>query len=211
MKKINDDWKLIITNGTKRIVHAKGCSHIKDWNITGCDELTKFKPSKHFACPLCVRLCYATLGAKDYDKKYKAYEDFLKLLPLSLVKRFYHENKAKTIIVGKKLYVQMRDDNWYIDFEYGVALFHNNYNIRQRNSGDEWSSIGYHEHELFSLSNTEKFKEAIRQICKYDYEIAKSVHNERRQNRRAKVKLYRKSFGKIEIDEKYDPEFYGFY
>lgn len=206
---ISPNWRLTISTGENRIVHAHGCSFINDWDISGCEEIKKFKPGKHNPCPTCARLCYATLGAKDYDKNYKSYQKLLNTISVNLVKRLYSDSRAKTQLIGKKLFLQMKEDNWYIDFSFGVQLFHNNYNMKERESGESWTSIGFHEHELHASSDSDRFAEAIRNICDYDYQIAEEKHKEKRRKRKAHNKEIRKTFNTL--DAEYDPEYYGFF
>lgn len=206
---ISPNWRLIITTGGEHIVHARGCTYIKDWDTGGCEEIKKFKPTKHSPCPTCQKLCYATLGAKDYDKSCKAYKSLFENISATLVKRLYSDCKAKTYLIGKKLHLQMKEDNWYIDFSLGVQLYHNNYNMKERESGLSYSCIGYHEHELSGTTDNERFSEAIRNICDYDYQKAEARHKAKREIRKAKNKSARKTFNILDSD--YDPEYYGFF
>ena len=75
---LNKDWRLVMTLGGSRIVHARGCDFIKDWDINGCQELLKLKPMKHKLCPQCSKLAITTLGAVDYVENLPKYKRFFK-------------------------------------------------------------------------------------------------------------------------------------
>ncbi len=198
----SEDWKLLITYGTPRTVHARGCEYIKDWSIYGTEELKKLKPEKHYICPICAGLCYTSIGAKDYVENLNAYKklfisgDFGKINP-DLLKDFYHTNKAKTKIFGNKLYVHLKQDDWYIDTSLNeIRLYHNNYRVANRERGKECDEAGYHEHILPRGERT--LADAIKAIIRYDFDKATKAHKKKRDKRP------RMTFSE------YDPESWGF-
>lgn len=188
------NWKLCITIGGSKMVHARGCEFTKDWDINGCTELVKLKPTKHKLCPKCSKLAIITLGANDYIENLQKYKRFLEDATYGALYSFYYENKAKTRFVGDKLYVQCNQDNWYIDFSLEPRLFHNNYNMKQRDSGENWTSLGYHEHDL----KTGAINEALRKISDYRYKEASKAHEKKRNSKQ------RMTFSEL------DPEYWGF-
>ena len=191
-----DDWKLMEPKGGKKIIHARGCEYIKDWDMAGCRPILKYNPKKHTVCKSCSKLVYATFGAKDYVKNIENYRRILGIAPESIVKSLYVDCKAKTQIVGDKFYIKCRKDNWYIDFGLNdIRLFHNNYNIKQRLEGEgDWTAIGYHEHTLKDQIDKFKLGEALLHITQYDF---KEKHHEPR----VKKKEHKMTFS--EYDEEY--------
>ena len=189
---ISKNWKLIATIGGKKMVHARGCEFIRDWDVNGCYEVTKLKPQKQKLCPQCSKVALATLGAKDFLENLPRYKKFFENISYSAISQLYYENKAKTEWVGDRLYIQCNLDNWYVDFTYNVRLFHNDYNMKQRDAGESFDVLGYHEHEV--SNGTDAFK----QIAKYRYKEASKVHAKKRNSRP------RTTFSEL------DPEYWGF-
>lgn len=200
----SSEWKTLITYGIPRTVHARGCDYIKDWSIYGTEELKRIKPSKHHLCPVCAGLCYATMGAKDYIENLATYkklfldENYLGGVPADILKTFYYTNKAKTYIYNTRLYIHMKQDDWYIDTAFGqVKLYHNNYRVSERSRGGDVIESGYHEHFL-QKGEAKPLAAAIKSIIRYNFEQAEKAHKKKRDKR-----------PKMTFSE-YDPESYGF-
>jgi len=200
----SEDWKLLITYGSKRTVHARGCDYIKDWSIDGTEELRKLKPEKHYMCPICAGLSYASIGAKDYVQNIAAYKrlflnkDTFGGVPTEVLRDLYYTNKGKTYIRGNKLYIHVKQDDWYIDTEYGqVKLYHNNYRVSDRERGKNHEEPGYHEHFL-QKGERQPLATAIKSIIRYNFDEAEKAHKKKR-NKRPKMTF-----------SEYDPESWGF-
>ncbi len=195
---LSKDWKLLITCGNPKIVHARGCEFIKDWSAEGSEELTKLKPQKHNICKICEGLAYATIGAKDYADNVSKYKQIFTGVKADILKELYVNSRAKTQISGNKLYLAVKSDRWYIDFSYDeICLFHNNYKVSRRERKDtDFSAVGYHEHSI--KGKTGRMQTALQSIIDYCYEEAEKVHKEKRKKK-----------PKILLSE-YDPEAYGF-
>lgn len=198
------NWRLLITYGVPRTVHAKGCDYIKDWSVYGTEELSKLRPEKHYLCPVCAGLSYATLGAKDYNENLRMYKqlfinpDTYGGVPVDVLKELYYTNKAKTYICGTKLYIHVKQDDWFIDTNLGqIRLFHNNYRVSDRSRGKEHVEPGYHEH-LLPRGEKKTLSNAIKSILRYNYEEAEKAHKKKRDKR-----------PKMTFSE-YDPEAWGF-
>ncbi len=192
------DWKLLITGGNPRIVHARGCEHIRDWREEGSEPLPKLRPQKHNICKVCEGLAYVTVGAKDYVENLAKYKQVCAGVSPAVLKELFVENRAKSTIIGSRLYLTVKDDRWFIDFSLGdVRLFHNNYRIirRERKKGD-FSDPGYHEHSIRGRSD--RMQKAFENILGYDYEEAEKAHKKKRKKR-----------PRVILSE-YDPEAYGF-
>jgi len=196
---ISIDWRLMQAIGGKKLVHARGCDFIKDWELDGCREITEFKPNRMKPCPTCGKLVFVTLGAKDYVKnvaKYKAI--FLQSgVTIDTIIGFFRDSRAKTQVFGDKLFIHCRKDDWYIDLSLGEChLYHNNYQVQKREQDAVFDSKGYHEHDLKNETQAQRLNEALRQISAYRYEKAEKAHAKRRKP-------------KMTFDE-YDQEYWGF-
>lgn len=183
-EEITKDTILIRTLGGNHIVHAIGCPYIADWDIDGCEPIARFKPDKMATCPMCKRMAYTSIGAKDYAKHRKDYERIFTEFKVSanLIADFVQAGRAKMTLINNIMYVHAKQDDWYIDFNYGdVHLFHNNYRANARSAEDDNAFIkGYHEHTLAAEAPNDKAYEAIRQIIKYDYRTAEKVHKKKK-------------------------------
>ena len=172
---------LIRATGGARVVHSIDCPYIKDWDITGTVNLDKYNHKNMKACthPTCNILVNCSIGAKDYRSNRKKYlQLFLKNnIKPELVREFYTKGRAKTEFYGDTLFIHSKKDDWKIEFclDGEIKLWHNNYQTSKRKNEDsEHFAVGYHEHKL---TTTNKLKEAILQIIKYDYKHAKKNHN----------------------------------
>ncbi len=195
---ITNDWKLVIACAPPRLVHARGCDYIKNWKLENTEIVSKLKPQKQWICKACEGLAYVTVGAKDYVKNLYKYKILFKDVSPKVLKTFFLKNKGKTEIVGEKLYIQTRTDNWYIDFSFDdIRLFHNNYQVskRERTSSPCYAA-GYHEHTVYRPGN--RLQNALEAIIGYDYSEAEKRHIRKR-----------KKVSKMTLSE-YDPEAYGF-
>jgi len=196
---LSKNWKLVITQSKLRIVHARGCDYIKDWNASGLTELTKVKPNKNNICKCCEYLVYLTIGAKDYNENLKTYKRIFKDVPVTMLKELFVTKRAKCSITGHRVYFTIKEDTFYVDFEYDdIHLYHNNYKVLKREQGEESFVSGYHEHKIETNSEFPTMSDAIRYLNFYDYKKAKSSH----------IKT-RKKKPKMLLSE-YDPELYGF-
>lgn len=203
---ITKNTLFIRQNGGTRHIHYIGCPYIKDWDINGCSPVDKIRIGKGKLCPMCEHMAFISMGAKDFPKKRKDYDALFKRMnaPGSLIRTLYVVAKAKTELKGDILYIRSRQDNWYIDTSLDeVRLFHNNYGVEERKKGEAMElftngALGFHEHELLATSIRERFREAIVQISKYNFEKAQQTHK--------KKKKHRITFSELddsELDEKY--------
>lgn len=189
---LDKETKLIRTTGGKRFVHIITCPYIRDWDTEGCEPIDKVKYKKMAICPTCEKSIYLLEGAKDFNKKQKEYEKLFENVSASKVKNLFISQKAKSELVGTKLYINTKYDSWYIDFTLldEVRLFHGNYDISARESHeDNFKKMGYHEH---NCGNT--FNSAISQIVRYDYKRAEKIHKSQRK------KLKKQKFSDL-VDE----------
>jgi len=199
---ISKDWKLVQAVGGKKLIHARGCSFIADWELDGCREIVEFKPNKMKPCPTCGKLVFITLGAKDYVKNVTRYKAiFLQSgIMMDSIISFFRDSRAKVQLFGDRLFVHCRKDDWYIDLSLGEChLYHNNYRIQQREADGNFDDKGFHEHPLRKETQVERLNEAMRHISGYRYEEAEKAH--------AKKRKPRMTF--TQYDES-DPEYYGF-
>lgn len=203
--KLSSDWKLIMTNSTPRIIHARGCEYIKNWNIDGLLEIYKFRPEKHHICRHCEYLAYTTIGAKDYAQNCAVYKKQFKDVPVRLLKQLFVEKRAKCFVNGNRIYFIIKNDSFYVDFNLDeIHLYHANYKVLKRELNQDSFQGGYHEHKLPNpkissrRQKTVTMTDAIKDLCFYEYKNAEKVH---KQNRKKKPK--------ITLSE-YDPELYGF-
>ncbi len=194
---LSPEWKLIITNPPNQIVHARGCEHIKDWVVDGTSELFKVRPNRHNICKTCEYLVYTTIGAKDYVKNAGIYKKIFKNVPVASLRYLFVEKKAKCFVNGSKVYFSIKQDIFYIDFEFDeIHLYHGNYLVKKRELGEAFFKTGYHEHTLKPRGAT--MKDAIEYLAFYDYDHAEKVHKKERK-KRVRMTL-----------SEYDPELYGF-
>ena len=181
---ITKDTTLIRTIGGKRMVHAIGCPWIQNWNIDGCEPISKLKPAKMKICPVCRRMVFTSIAAKDFQKHRKEYEKFYNDFSVSstVLEDLIQRGKAKMEIRNEKLYISSKEDDWYIDFRFGeIHLWHNNYSVNDRaKQGVNIVDKGFHEHVLRSKKPNEQVYEAFRQIIKYDFKKATNVHKKKR-------------------------------
>jgi len=195
---ISKDWKLIQSIGGKKLVHARGCSFIADWELDGCKEVKEFKPKNMKPCPTCGKMVFVTLGAKDFAKNALRYKKIFESVPTELIVKFFRDSHAKVSLFGDKLYIHCRQDDWYIDLSFDeVHLFHNNYKVRKRELGDHFAEVGFHEHELEKTTSAAKLIEAIKEIDMYRFEKAEQVHA---RQRKKKTKM---------TFSEYDEEYWG--
>jgi len=191
---LSEDWKLIITDSSPRIVHARGCDYIKDWVVDGSLELYKVRPEKHKICRTCENLVYATIGAKDYNKNLKTYKRIFKDVPPKTLRYLFEKRHAKCKIIGERIYFKIKQDVFYIDFSFNeVRLFHANYKVAKREQGKDFGQGGYHEHNLSGY----EMKDALEYLAFYDFDKATEVHKKKRKRPRMTL-------------SEYDPELYGF-
>ncbi len=196
----SENWKLMMPKGGQKIVHARGCEYVKNWDMSGCIEVHSYNPKKQVVCRTCAKLVYTTLGAEDFIENKDKYNEFYALASDGAIYRLYVEAKAKTHIYGNKLYIKCRQDNWYLDFTDGISqmkIYHNNYNVKERAKGEDWAAIGYHEHELVSDVPSGRLNEALNAIYNYDY---KKSHEAKETNSSKKSKA---SMTFSEYDEQY--------
>ena len=194
---LSKDWKLIYTDGSPRLVHARGCDRIKDWVVDGSLEIQKFRPDKQIPCKTCERLIYFTIGAKDYLENLCTYKTVFKDVPVSLLRQMFVNKKIKCQINGHCIYFRNKKDLFYIDLEFGdVRLYHKNYQVRKRESDKPSDKSGYHEHKLNIAADP--LCDALSQIAYYDFNEAKEVHEKNRKKR-----------PRMTLSE-YDPQYYGF-
>lgn len=206
---ISREWKTIQQMGGGRLVHARGCDYIRNWNMEGCQEIN-FRPGKQKCCKYCEKLAYISLGARDYAKKWQTYKKVFNRIPLYTIQLLFAKKHAKTIVNNGKIYIKCGKDNWYIDLSLDeVHLFHNNYEVNKRQKSEDWSMIGYHEHELASEENIGKLNEALLQIARYKFEKAVDVHSERRKERRKNAVTFA-DYDDYESDPYEDLSYYGF-
>ncbi len=192
---LSSDWKLILTDSNPRIVHARGCEYIKDWIVDGSLEIPKLRPDKHNVCHTCAYLAFTTLGAKDYVENVTTYKRIFKDVPIFILKELFTKKRAKCFIRGSRVYFEMKQDLFYVDFTYDdVHLYHANYCVRKRENGQFCEKGGYHEHKI----NGHEMKNALYYLMYYDFEKAKSGH-EKKRKKRVRMTL-----------SEYDPELYGF-
>lgn len=196
---ISSDFQLIQTIGGKKFVHARGCPIITDWDVNGCRELREYKPKLN-VCPTCKKYIWITIGASDYAERWKQYKSLFEKASERIVYTLFVEKKATCFWHGNRLFIHCKDDEWYLDYSYEeIRLYHNNYNIKERNKTGENIGGGYHEHELDNELKSAKLNNALRQIVKYDFEEADKVHRKKRVE----------SLGRRTFSE-FDPEYYGF-
>lgn len=187
-KPISVNYKLVRELGGARIVHAKGCSMIQNYDVRGLEEIDTFKPGKMTPCKHCEKLVYIAGAAEDYQKNYRKYNAVFRDVSASLVRTLFgSDKKAQCTFLGDRLYILYGKDRWYLDltfFSLGeVHLFHNNYNTEKRSHGDSaWFKTGFHEHPLPDQRTT--VTECIRRIIGYDYGKAKRAHKEHQKERR---------------------------
>ena len=195
---LSKDWKLIMTDSENHIVHARGCDYIANWTVDRDLELHKLKPGKHNICRSCKYLVYATLGATDYVENVKTYKRIFKGVPIRILKLLFVEKRAKCQVFGDRVYFRVKNDCFYIDFSYDVVrLFHGNYSVSTRESGqDHFERGGYHEHKIKAMDEP-CMKDALREIANYNYEAAEVWHKKKRKKRAMTL-------------SEYDPELYGF-
>lgn len=194
---LSPDWKLIMTESAPRIVHARGCDHIKDWVVDGSLELYKVRPNKHNICRTCEYLVYITIGAKDYNENLKTYKKIFRNVPPKILRCLFVEKRAKCKIVGERIYFKIKQDIFYIDYSYDdIHLYHGNYKVTKRENGKNSDKSGYHEHHLTG-PDRHTMKGAIDYLAFYDFEKATEVHKKKRKKDRMTL-------------SEYDPELYGF-
>lgn len=195
---LSPDWKLIMTDSSHRIVHARGCDYIKNWVVDGDLELFKLRPNKHNICRTCEYLAYTTIGAKDYVENLRVYKRIFKDVSPSLLKYLFVEKRAKCSVNGNRIYFNVKQDIFYIDFSYDeIHLYHANYKVLKREAGEKFEKSGYHEHVLKRYRRV-TMSDAIEYIAYYDYNKASESHKKERKKR-----------PKMTLSE-YDPELYGF-
>lgn len=193
---LSANWKLIITSSIPRIIHARGCDHIKDWIVDGTCEINKVR-TKHNICKKCRYLVYLTIGATDYINNLSLYKSLFNNIDPNKLKELFMQKKATCFFNGERIYFKVKHDTFYIDFRFNeIHLFHANYCVNKRDHNEYLLKGGYHEHKLKNKVPT--FNDAILYILFYDYKKAKEVH---KKNRKKKIKL--------KLSE-YDPETYGF-
>lgn len=195
---LSKDWKLIMTDSKPRLVHARGCEIIKDWSVDGSLEIPKVRPNKHKICKACEYLVYTTIGAKDYVENARVYKKVFKDVPANLLKNLFVEKRAKCFVNGKRIYFSIKQDIFYIDFQFDdIHLYHGNYRVIKRERGEDFTKSGYHEHRL-KARGPASMKDAIEHLTFYDYSSAEKVHKKERK-KRVRMTL-----------SEYDPELYGF-
>lgn len=206
---ISRDWTTIQQLGGSRLIHARGCDFIRNWSMEGCQEIN-FRPGKQKCCRYCEKLAYISLGARDYAKKWQVYKKIFNKVPLYTVQLLFNKKHAKTVVNNGKIYIRCGKDNWYIDLSLGeVHLFHNNYSVNKRSHDEDWSMIGYHEHELISEDNVGKMNESLMQIAKYKFENATEHHEEKRAAKR-KTAVRFSDYDDYGSDPYQDLSYYGF-
>ena len=200
-KPISLNYKLVRELGGARLVHAKGCYIIQDYDERGLEEIPTFKPEKMIPCKHCEKLIYIAGAAEDYQKNYRKYSKVFRDVSVSLVRTLFGSNKkAQCTFVGNRLYILYGKDCWYLDLTLfplnEVHLFHNNYNTTKRSKGDsKWFKTGFHEHTLPNQQMS--VMECVRRIIGYDYGKAKHAHKERQKE------LRRTSHTMSELDAEY--------
>lgn len=196
------EFKFIQTIGGKRMIHARGCPYITDWDTEGCREvyvLEKAKDGyKYPLCPTCEKLIYIANGASDYAENWRKYQRVFETASNRLVEKLFVERNSTSYWHGDRLYITCGDDTWYLDDSgCDIRLFHNNYSAAERRETGE-KSEGFHEHEFNDESVYSRMNSFLRQITRYKFEEADKVH---------KQKAARK---KKHTFSEYDPEYYGF-
>lgn len=200
------DFKFIQTIGGKKMVHARGCPYIINWDVTGCREVFQLERTKNGyrypICPTCEKLVHIAQGASDYSENWRKYQKLFEQASTRLIKKLFTEMESTCYWHGDRLYITCREDTWYIDdsLESGlnVRLFHNNYSAQERRETGEISN-GFHEHEYYETSVSSRINTFLRQITNYKFEEADKVHKQKA------LKRVRHTFSE------YDPEYYGFY
>lgn len=208
MSTINKNTILVRGLGGNRMVHAVGCPWIADWTIDSCEPVDKLKPGKMKLCPTCKKMILTSQMAKDYQKHKRQYLKLYKEFNISdtVLESLCKQAKAKIELRNKVLYIHSKQDDWYIDFNYGdVHLYHNNYHVNERSNGiNNAFAKGFHEHDLRCrelCDNPEAFAyEALRQIIKYDYKKADNVHKAKRREKKASRMVF----------SELDAEYWGF-
>lgn len=200
---ISKDFKLVQSIGGAKLIHARGCDFIKNWDLDGFREIKDFKPNRMKPCPTCGKLVFVTLGAKDYVKNMPRYKALFlhKSVAIETLITFFRDSHSKVQLFNDKLYIHCRKDDWYIDLSLGEChLYHNNYRIRTTDKKERYDAKGFHEHPLKKELQMERLNEALRHISGYRYEEAEKVH----------AKKSRPKMTFVEYDGEYDPEAWGF-
>lgn len=171
--------KLIRTTGGDRTVHVFCCDYIKDWRISGLENIDKFKPNKMKTCPDCRNLIYIFHGAKDFDKHWKIYKDMFKNIHYSRLSNLFINKKAKIEYSNNNFYITTKTDNWKIQLDIlgNATLYHGNYNsVTRSENKDNYQKEGYHEHK--NAGNT--INACIGHILRYNPKKADKIHKKRR-------------------------------
>ena len=195
------DFKFIQTIGGKRMIHARGCPYITDWDTEGCREVFVLEKTKggyrYPICPTCEKLVYIANGASDYSENWRKYQRLFEDASCCLIQKLFADRDGTCYWYGDRLYITCGEDTWYLDTSLDIRLFHNNYDAAERRKTGE-TSIGFHEHEFKDASVSSRINNFLRQITNYKFEEADKIH----QKKAAKRKKHTFS--------EYDPEFYGF-
>ena len=196
------DFRFIQTIGGKRMIHARGCPYITDWDTIGCREVFEIEryadgTTRYPICPTCEKLVYIALGAEDYNENLRKYQLLFADASTRLVRILFVERKSTCYWCGNRLFITCGEDTWYIDTNVELRLFHNNYNAEVRRLTGEVTA-GFHEHTFDAYGVTTRMNSFLRQITGYDFEEADKIHKKRASKRE------RHTFCE------FDPEYYGF-
>lgn len=195
------NFKFIQTVGGQKMIHARGCPYITDWDTTGCREVFELEKGKNGyrypLCPTCEKLIYIAQGASDYVENWRKYKRLFEDVSNRLVQKLFIERGGTCYWHGDRLYITCGEDTWYLDTSLDIRLFHNNYDAQERRETGE-TSIGFHEHEFKDATVSTRMNSFLRQITNYKFEEADKVH---------KRKALKRKHHKF---SEYDPEYYGF-
>lgn len=215
------EWTLAKQIGGDQLIHARGCDLTKAWDSSGMREVFSFEPNDPL-CKCCEKLTYITLGAKDYPKQYENYKKQLIFVPIATLKLLFKKNHATCFyrpdsVMGDKMYIHCREDDWYIDFsDDDIKLYHNNYSVRARERGERsFMEPGYHLEKLKSDKNVGKINEALLKIARYNFEAATEIHHTQNTKKKPSITMedLEKWYGddNPEDDPYIDPSYYGFH
>ena len=163
---------LYCVDTTTDIYHLKGCYYSGN-NII---DVNKYHILRNInkICPRCYRRILISLGADDYNKQEYAY---LKLynkynVPNWLLNKIYATGRYRTKLRGGILYFYGRYDDFKIDTNYDIKLYHNNYH-KINNGETRVYKSGYHEHTKEGMT----IIDALKYVANYKYDITHVKEN----------------------------------
>lgn len=145
-------------------IHYKTCRLVKGTSYEMLDFRGEYDKS-YDQCPSCALSAYLHIGAEDPNNE-KSYREFFKSarFPFNCVRDMYLNQKCRTRLMGKTMYVKNRNDNWKIELlpTGKVKLFHNNYIARPDNT--RRITDDYH-----VQAKSVPMERAVANLCSYDF------------------------------------------